>query len=68
MDSFQKLVNTLSVESQTRATGIALAKALEAQRQGILTAHEVAMMEIATNRGFALPASLCKALAAVKTA
>jgi len=67
MDSFQQLVSALCIESQVRDTGMALAKALEAQRQGMLTAYEVALMEIGTNRGFALPASLCKALSAVKT-
>jgi hypothetical protein len=66
MNSFLQLVDALCVESQVRETGIAFSKALEAQRQGILTGHQVALMEVAVNRGLALPTWLCQALSMVE--
>lgn len=65
MTPFDRLVADLAAEQQQIETRDTLAKALEAQQQGILTARDVALIEAAANRGLAMPEELTKALSAV---
>ncbi|MDN3365889.1 hypothetical protein QQO24_01720 [Ralstonia pseudosolanacearum] len=65
MTAFDKLVGDLHAASQARETADILAKALEAQRQGLLTGHDVAVIEAASHRGLTVPEEFRKALSAV---
>jgi hypothetical protein len=62
---FERLVDDLQAASQARDTSAVLAKSLEAQRQGLLTARDVAVVEALANRGQAIPEAFQKAMSAV---
>lgn len=65
MTPFDRLVADLATEQQQIETRGVLAKALDAQRQGLLSARDVALIEAAAHRGMAMPEELTKALKAV---
>ncbi|MCO1381806.1 hypothetical protein [Burkholderia multivorans] len=63
--AFDRLVDDLAAEQRRIETHDTLAKALEAQRQGLITARDVSVIELLAQRGQTMPEALAKALSAV---